>query len=98
METLNFTWLVLVASLHAVHVYSALRKDWRGNDRKCVLFEDLMVLNVKITGFWDCGIMLHGRKVPLYQTTGSPICEGSIIECDLVIKYTTGKLKMQSEE
>jgi len=47
-------WLVPIASLQVIHVYSVLMKGWTGGNRKCVIFEVLMVLNMNITVFWDC--------------------------------------------
>jgi len=47
-------WLVPIVSLQVIHVYSALTKVWTGDNRKYVIFEVLMVLNMNITVFWDC--------------------------------------------
>jgi len=63
---------VPIASLQVIHVYSVLIKGWKGDNRKCVIFEVLMVFNMNITVFWDCDTVVFFRKAPLYQTTESP--------------------------
>ena len=58
-------WLVPAASLHVIHVYSVLTKGWTEDNRKCVISEVLMVLNMNVTVLWGCDTSFF-RKAPLY--------------------------------
>jgi len=41
VEISNLLWLVPIASLQMIHVYSVLTKGWTGDKRKYVIFDVL---------------------------------------------------------